>query len=634
MAFPMNFFRSDSKISLRLAIGLIITLTVCIVFIAKNGNPKLSSFIQSQSFAIGERPPSNDLQGWTPYNGLLQLGFGNKPVWIKLQVAPMAGQNPESPIELDIRPINVDQINLYDSLNPDPQLSPVGEKFNWGNNARPSFGYNFVVPAGNEPRTILLRIQTNNLRLIDVTALTPAEIIDWERTVLTQSNFIIFFFLLFLSWASYNWLIHRDKLLGSFALLQLACVIYGFFELGFSRIYLSDLLGTETQQLMTHLSLLSLSFFNIWFFKTLFSAYPLKRWAEYLLWALLGCMLLIVSAYLIGQPLISFMLNSCLSVLVYAVLLMISAWGISWKSQPENAFLLSKKILVGYFVALLAINLTYIISMFKSGFINIAGVYDATVYCVFNGLLLTTLLHLRSRHIAQRHQQRVAAEAVRLENEREQRALQTQFLDMLAHELKTPLSIISLALSSQKPSDKLKGLASNAVTSMTDVISRCIQATRVTENSFNPNLERIDPSNTLEQLTSMNTESHRISFRSTYPGLLLADREFLSIAVNNLLDNAIKHGKHHSEIKVELVKAHHNQMLEIAIFNEVGQAGVPDPEKVFQKYYRSAGAHHETGSGLGLYLSRMLMQMQNGDITYEAIERQICFKIHLPLYCS
>ena len=169
---------------------------------------------------------------------------------------------------------------------------------------------------------------------------------------------------------------------------------------------------------------------------------------------------------------------------------------------------------------------------------------------------------------------------------------------------------------------------------MKDVISRCIQATRVSENCFTPNLERIDPSDTLEQLISMNTQSHRIRFSSTYPGLLVADREFLGIAVNNLLDNAIKHGKHHSQINVKLAKENHNQMIEVAIYNEVGQAGVPDPQQVFQKYYRSAGAQRETGSGLGLYLSRMLMQIQKGDIFYEVVDGQVCFRIHLPLYSS
>ncbi len=630
----MNFFRSVRKTPFSFATGFVIALTVWLFLSVGTTTNKPSSFIQSQAYAIGETPPSADLEGWTPYNGILELGFGNKPVWIKLRVAPLPGQNPALPIELEVRPSNIDQINLYDSLRSGTQLNTVGEMFNIANNARPSFGYNFVIPAGSEPRDIWLCIKTNNTRLIDIVALSPREIIYWERTVLTQSNLIIFFFLLFLSWASYNWLIHRDHLLGSFALLQLASLIYGVFELGFSRVYLSDMFGSAPQGWMSNLSIVTLSFLNIWFLKTLISAYPIKPWATYLLRALLSVILLIVTIYFIGQPWVSFMLNDCLNVLAYAALLMISIWGIAWKTQSEHLFLLSKKILIVYFVALLSINLIQVVTVLKPSFINITGVYGSTIYCVLNGLLLTTLLHLRSRHIAQRHQQRVAMEAIRLDNEREQRTLQSQFLDMLAHELKTPLSIISLALSSKSPSDKLKGLASNAVTNMKDVISRCIQATRVSENCFTPNLERIDPSDTLEQLISMNTQSHRIRFSSTYPGLLVADREFLGIAVNNLLDNAIKHGKHHSQINVKLAKENHNQMIEVAIYNEVGQAGVPDPQQVFQKYYRSAGAQRETGSGLGLYLSRMLMQIQKGDIFYEVVDGQVCFKIHLPLYSS
>lgn len=627
----MNYFRSDRNTPISFASSCLIALFFLLFSATSCAGPQPPLFIQSQAYSIGESPPASNLEGWTPYQGILELGYGSKPVWIKLHVAPLADQSPTLPIELDIRPSSLGQIDLYDSLSAATQHKPVGDKFNWSNNARPSFTYNFVVPAGSEPRDILFRIKTSNTRLVDITALSPTEIIPWERTVLTQSNFIIFSLLLFFAWALYNWLIHRDLLIRSFALLQLAAMIYGICILGFIRVYLSDVLTTETQERLTSLSIVAYSFLNIWFYKTLISAYPIKRWAVYLLRVLLGSLLIIIAIYFIGQPWISFMLNAYLILSTYLALLFICIFGITWKDAQENPFLLPKKILIGYFLILVTINLFHLTSVLNLGVSSVTSAYGSTTNGVLNGLLLTIILHMRSRNIAQQHQQRIAAAAMRLENEKQQRALQSEFVDMLAHELKTPLSVIALAIGSESPSEKLKYLAANAVSSMNDVITRCIQATRLTENNLKPNFEHVDPNNVLGQLINNHQESHRMRFHSNYSGLVVADRELLSIAMNNLLDNAIKYGKTHGKVAVELTETHKKQMLQVSIYNDVGQAGVPDPQLVFQKYYRSPGAHHATGSGLGLYLSRMLMQMQHGDISYECVKEQICFRINLPL---
>lgn len=627
----MNHFLTDRNSPFTFASRCYVALVFWLFAATCFGNAPQASFIQSQAYWIGDNPPTVSQEQWHSYRGLLTLGYGSDPVWIKLSVAPVAGQSPTLPIELDIRPSILDQIDLYDPLAPATQHQTVGDKFNWSNNARPSFNYNFVVAAGSKPRDILFRIKTSSARLFDITALSPSEIIPWERTVLTQSNFIIFSLLLFFAWALYNWLIHKDRLIGSFALLQLAAVLYGICALGFIRVYLSELLSAETQERLTSLSLVAYSFLNIWFYKTLISAYPIKRWAVLLLRVLLSSILLITATNFMGQPWISFMLNSCLIFATSLALLWISIWGITWNGLLETPLLLPKKILIGYLLTLTTINFFHFTSVLNLGVSDVMGVYGSTINGVLNGLLLTVILHIRSRNIAQQHQQRIATDAMRLENEQQQRALQSEFVDMLTHELKTPLSIISLALDSPSPSEKLKYLATTAAISMKDVISRCIQATRLTENSLKPRFDNVDPNNVLEQLIKNHTESHRIKLNSTYSGLLVADRELLSIAVGNLLDNAIKYSSHHSQIDIELAKVHKNQMIEIAFFNDIGQAGVPDPHLVFQKYYRSPAAHHATGSGLGLYLSRMLIQMQHGDISYECIKERICFRVNLPL---
>lgn len=589
------------------------------------------SFIQSKAYSIDIKPAPSTVEAWTPYEGILDLGYGPQPVWIKLKVAPLAGQSRDLPIELNIRPYTIDQIDLYDPLINTAPSNSVGEKTNWFNNARPSFSNNFVIPAGSTPRDILLRMKTSSARLVEITALTPAEIIPWERSALIQSNFVLFTLVVFFAWASYNGLIYRDALIRSFALLQLTAVFYGISALGFVRVFLSDVINPEIQEWIATLSVFAYSTTSIWFYKKLISTYPVKEWTTFLLRVLLISILPIITIYFMSQSWLSLMLNAWLMSATCLALLAISLWGIRWHTQQDNPFLLPKKILNGYFLLLVALNIFQLTALHNFNVGNVLTIYGSITYAVLNGLLITIMMVKRSRSIAKSHQQRIIAEARRLENEQQQRALQSQFVDMLAHELKTPLSVISLAIDSQAPSDKLKHLANHAITSMKEVIARCHQETRLTNIHFKPHFQLIDVNPFLAELIENTTDSQRISFLSDYFEKILTDKELLTITVNNLLDNAIKYGNKTGYIDVELFPDSDKATLNIAIYNDIGPAGIPNHEHVFQKYYRSDSAHRETGSGLGLYLSKKMIEMHNGTLKYAVVNRRICFMICLPL---
>ncbi len=54
----------------------------------------------------------------------------------------------------------------------------------------------------------------------------------------------------------------------------------------------------------------------------------------------------------------------------------------------------------------------------------------------------------------------------------------------------------------------------------------------------------------------------------------------------------------------------------VRIENPIGMAGLPDARRVFDKYYRASGAHHLSGSGLGLYIVKALAEKLGGTIHY------------------
>jgi len=69
----------------------------------------------------------------------------------------------------------------------------------------------------------------------------------------------------------------------------------------------------------------------------------------------------------------------------------------------------------------------------------------------------------------------------------------------------------------------------------------------------------------------------------------------------------------------------------VRVFNQVGPAGLPDIDRLFEKYHRGARARHRSGSGLGLYLSKRLADRLGGRLSFlEPGNTEICFEMWLP----
>ena len=94
---------------------------------------------------------------------------------------------------------------------------------------------------------------------------------------------------------------------------------------------------------------------------------------------------------------------------------------------------------------------------------------------------------------------------------------------------------------------------------------------------------------------------------------LAADRVFVGIIAQNLLENAIKYNKRGGRIRVSARSV--NGAVEVD-FGNTG-AGIP-PERVpnlFERFYRAVGDERVGGSGLGLSTARELARAHGGEIS-------------------
>ncbi len=113
---------------------------------------------------------------------------------------------------------------------------------------------------------------------------------------------------------------------------------------------------------------------------------------------------------------------------------------------------------------------------------------------------------------------------------------------------------------------------------------------------------------------------------------LMADREMVKIAIQNIFDNALKYTPTDGTIKVFLTLDKKN--VEIRI--EDSGIGIPEnqKDKLFGKFFRGANAAkvNNIGSGVGLFVAKSIIEAHNGKIWFESQEHMgTTFYISLPI---
>ena len=117
--------------------------------------------------------------------------------------------------------------------------------------------------------------------------------------------------------------------------------------------------------------------------------------------------------------------------------------------------------------------------------------------------------------------------------------------------------------------------------------------------------------------------------RNEAESAILHDPQWLGEAVFNLLDNSIKYSPEGSTIHVSTVK---NEMFFRIEVRDEG-TGIEEGEEnlIFRRFYRGKRVNSQSGFGLGLYLSREIVQKHGGFMKVKRLEPGISVGIYLPV---
>jgi signal transduction histidine kinase len=233
----------------------------------------------------------------------------------------------------------------------------------------------------------------------------------------------------------------------------------------------------------------------------------------------------------------------------------------------------------------------------------------------------------------------LAVERRMREDVAEQAHLRELFMGILGHDLRTPLSAIVLSLAAlERPDVSAERNAAMAarirasVARMTELVSRVLDVTRARFGGGIPvEPRRVDCrvvcQQIVDELRDANPE-REIRFEVAGDTILDVDAPRLAQVVSNLAGNALQHGARDSAVTVRVVGT--SDAVAIEVHNLGAAISGARLATLFEPFRRGGGAGPATGLGLGLFISRQLVEAHHGTLAVQSDAGGTTFTATLP----
>ena len=220
-----------------------------------------------------------------------------------------------------------------------------------------------------------------------------------------------------------------------------------------------------------------------------------------------------------------------------------------------------------------------------------------------------------------------------------------EFVSNVSHELKTPLTSMkvladSLMAQEEVPAELYKEFMTdiaNEIERENKIISDLLSLVKMDKKAADINIVSMDINELLELILKRlrpiaRTRNVEVIFESIRPVTAEVDEVKLTLALSNLVENAIKYNVPGGWVRVILDADH--QFFTV----EVSDSGIGIPqeelEHIYERFYRVDKSHSREigGSGLGLAITRSAILMHRGSIRVISEEEQgTTFIVKIPL---
>ncbi|MFR9499140.1 MAG: ATP-binding protein [Rikenellaceae bacterium] len=260
----------------------------------------------------------------------------------------------------------------------------------------------------------------------------------------------------------------------------------------------------------------------------------------------------------------------------------------------------------------------------------------------------TTILMVIAYYYSMRVKRQSAIAMVNAERKRiaEMLELRTRFFTNISHEFRTPLTLILSPL--QKIMTKsaiandpqwelsLKTMEHNA-NSLLRLINDLLAYVKQESGKLNIELTNLDFAQLARDLFSQFkflAEQKDITLTSSIPQskvMLLCDKHLMEQIIGNLVSNAIKHTPLGGQVHLEILEK--TESIEFSVRDSGAGINEQIVNKIFERFesLSSVGLSNSGGTGIGLVLTKSLVEMHNGKIWFETkVNQGTIFFVEIP----
>ena len=582
-------------------------------------------------------------EAFKPFSPLQRLPMAGKTVWLRLSFTRADGEPAPSgslPLFLGLLPPVFESVVLH---TPDAQATSGWKATNLGDLAEFK-----AIPLGELALNgiVFLQISAAYANGLVATAGTQEEISRYNHrmdiTMAMLSTMLVF-----------AWVIMLWKVFTQFNHLSLAASV--FFPFVLFRLWLTfgygpDLLGLNPAWASrlyvpsVSANVLSTGAFFILLAAEVFQSARWFSWLRY--WVALGTCNLILSFF---QPdwaiwiIDALMLGGALLLLLSLMLAAVRTPQ-SLKTWPAR---------IAFLILVLATGAGLLSALQLQGLSPSADPLQGPD-AVQNTLLLRALIPIALIGVASWTYQRMRSErasrmqadlmhttaSLELESKRLER--QRNFTAMLAHELKNPLTASQMALSgiqqrlaSDDPAQHRAEKIKNSLQEINAIVDRCAEVDGYEQGQMPMAVHTFTVQQLLDLVEASNPSERIYTLTRGLPegAALTSDLHYIKLILNNLLSNALKYSLPDSLVELQLCsrQTDKSMLLDISVTNEIGPAGVPEPQRLFERFYRAESARNQSGAGLGLWLSQALAGALGTRIVSQTEDNWISFTLTLTL---
>ena len=255
------------------------------------------------------------------------------------------------------------------------------------------------------------------------------------------------------------------------------------------------------------------------------------------------------------------------------------------------------------------------------------------------------IIVFRYYHLAMEEKNKREIETIEIGKEREIYNAKIDFFTNVAHEIRTPLTLIKMPLdkllanksSDAETTESLTMINKNA-NRLIDLTNQLLDFRKAEANNFSLNFTKTDINELLSDVFATFrpvAEQKNIAYKIELPRITLqayVDHEACKKIISNLINNAVKYAD--SQVKVKLLPFNSDDLLFHVEFSNDGlMISNENKDRIFEPFYRIEANQKQEGTGIGLPLARSLAELHKGKLEIKQQDMQHnTFLLSLPIH--